>query len=76
MGITEWPKIPEARFLAKIHTFLKVVIWRTNQNHSPSKSFNPIVKVTELARLTSSAVVFLLAKEYVLKEQGEEDAHH
>jgi len=62
--------------LAKVHTFLKVAIWRTNQNHPPSKSFNPIVKFSELARLISSAVLLRLAEEHMLEEQRKEDAHH
>lgn len=34
------------------------------------------MKFIELARLTSSAFLFSLAKKHVLEEQGKEDAHH
>ena len=65
-------------YLAKIYTFLKVAIWRADQNHPPStfKGFYPIVKLIELARITSSALFFSLAEENVFEEQGKEDAHH
>ena len=69
------PSSPLARYLAKIDTSVKVAIRRTNQNQPPRKSFNPIVKVIELVRLTSSAVFFSLAEQNMLEEKGEKNAH-
>jgi hypothetical protein len=67
-----------AQYLAKIQTSLKVVLLRTNQDHlpSPSKSFDSIVKFIERTRLTCSAFLFWLAKEYVFEEERKKNAHH